>query len=410
MPTRTCRYGIEGVERFYAFLLRPRRPSDGSSPRSWRVLPRDKLFTELKGRDPGRLLIVDLPPVLADATTCLWLRLSWMPSCWSSTSAVRSVKTSSASSGASGKPDRLSEPSLNRASESSGGTIESAMYEQFYGLREKPFALTPDPAYLYLANAIAMRSRCWSMCSPRLPVFALITGEVGCGKTTVVRHFLERARQPSRTLDSSPIPSRLLVICRPGSWKHSGWRSSGASPNVPAVRGPRQARIRGRAAGPCSSSTKRKDRRRPASKVLRTLQSQYRNICFFCRPFLSANRAARDTALQRLRQFAQRIASTITWSPAAEKTVGDVRHRVNVAGGPAELFTPEALELVHECTGGVPRLVNIVCDTALLYAFSDQRASVGIDTVEQVIQDRAAGGLLPLKVGERPLHSSLATG
>jgi hypothetical protein len=58
----------------------------------------------------------------------------------------------------------------------------------------------------------------------------------------------------------------------------------------------------------------------------------------------------------------------------------------------------------------VPRLINIVCDTALVYAFSDQRASVGVDTVENVIQDRAASGLLPLKVARNDIRGALAAG
>ena len=55
-------------------------------------------------------------------------------------------------------------------------------------------------------------------------------------------------------------------------------------------------------------------------------------------------------------------------------------------------------------------LVNIVCDTALVYAFADQRASVGIDSIEQVIHDRVSGGLLPLKTADEALGSSRVNG
>jgi type II secretory pathway predicted ATPase ExeA len=114
-------------------------------------------------------------------------------------------------------------------------------------------------------------------------------------------------------------------------------------------------------------------------------------------------------AMQQLRQFAQRIAIDHHLDPlSAEETIGYVRHRLAVAGGRPELFTPEAVELIHESTGGVPRLINLVCDTALVYAFSDQRASVGIDTVEIVIQDRASSGLLPLKAVRGRLDGALA--
>src|SRR5215469_16449948 len=66
------------------------------------------------------------------------------------------------------------------------------MYEHFYRLREKPFAVTPDPAYLYLAKRHRHALTLLEYVLAEATGFALITGEVGCGKTTVVSHFLER--------------------------------------------------------------------------------------------------------------------------------------------------------------------------------------------------------------------------
>ncbi len=67
------------------------------------------------------------------------------------------------------------------------------MYEQFYGLKEKPFALMPDPAYLFLSQHHRHALTLLDYVILESAGFALITGEVGCGKTTVVRHFLARA-------------------------------------------------------------------------------------------------------------------------------------------------------------------------------------------------------------------------
>lgn len=113
--------------------------------------------------------------------------------------------------------------------------------------------------------------------------------------------------------------------------------------------------------------------------------------------------------LQGLRQFAQRIVIDHHLEPLQpDETVGYVLHRVGVAGGSGELFTRAAIELVHACTGGVPRLVNIVCDTALVYGFADKLDVIGAEIVEQVVQDRMSGGLLPLRATTPAVHGTLA--
>jgi type II secretory pathway predicted ATPase ExeA len=102
--------------------------------------------------------------------------------------------------------------------------------------------------------------------------------------------------------------------------------------------------------------------------------------------------------LQNLRQFAQRIVIDHHLEALnLEETIGYVRHRLAVAGGKSDLFQPEALQRIYESTCGVPRLVNLICDTALVYGFSDQRPIIAVDLVDQVIADRTSGGLLPLR-------------
>jgi type II secretory pathway predicted ATPase ExeA len=99
----------------------------------------------------------------------------------------------------------------------------------------------------------------------------------------------------------------------------------------------------------------------------------------------------------KMRQFAQRIAMDYHIAPLQlEDTHAYIRHRLHVAGGNADLIASDARELVHTSAGGVPRLINQICDTALVYGYAEQRSSVDTEIIGQVLRDRGAGGLLPL--------------
>ncbi len=286
------------------------------------------------------------------------------------------------------------------------------MYEQFYALREKPFALTPDPAYLYLAkrhrHALTMLEYALSQASG----FALITGEVGCGKTTVVRHFLERADGPRNVgfiTNAHPGFGHLL----PWVLESLGLELGQATPSESYRRFVgyvKQQYAGGRRTVLVIDEAQNLGL--PALEELRVLSNINAGKELLLQTVLIGQPELRETLrLQGLRQLAQRIVidhHLEALQPA--ETLGYVRHRLGVAGGSPELFTSGALNLVHESTGGVPRLVNIVCDTALVYGFSDQRPSIDADIIEQVIQDRAEGGLLPLRAVDRAVHGSLVPG
>lgn len=285
------------------------------------------------------------------------------------------------------------------------------MYEQFYALREKPFALTPDPGYLFLAkrhrSALTMLEYALSQSSG----FALITGEVGCGKTTVVRHFLERAADRLNVgfiTNSHPGFGPLL----PWVIESFGLELGPATPTELYRRfvsyvthkyanGERTVLVIDEAQNLGISGL----------EELRVLSNLNVGKELLLQTILVGQpELRRMLQLQRLRQLAQRIAiDHHIEALRLEETLGYVRHRLAVAGGRIDLFTPEALQLVHHSTGGVPRLVNLVCDIALVYGFAEQCAAITPELIEQVVADRAAGGLLPLRVAGAGTQSSLAT-
>jgi type II secretory pathway predicted ATPase ExeA len=99
-------------------------------------------------------------------------------------------------------------------------------------------------------------------------------------------------------------------------------------------------------------------------------------------------------AQPRLQQFAQRISIEYHMDALSRDETGAyVAHRVQVAGGKADLFCVDAIDSIHAQSNGVPRVINQLCESALVYAFADQRSSIDEDIVGQVIDDRRGNGL-----------------
>ena len=256
------------------------------------------------------------------------------------------------------------------------------MYTSFFGLQEKPFAITPDPRYLYLSerHAEALAHLLYGI--NEAGGFIQLTGEVGTGKTTIIRSLLEQLpanADVALILNPRVTPAEfLLTICEelripvpePGRGSVKLLMDLiGRRLLDTHARGRRVVLIVDEAQN-LSAHTLEQVR---LLTNLETATTKLLQIILIGQPEL------RDLlARPELRQLAQRITARYHLDPlSSEETAGYIKHRMRVAGATAEAFTPASLAEVHRLSGGVPRIINVICDRALLGAFTheDHRVS-----------------------------------
>jgi type II secretory pathway predicted ATPase ExeA len=271
-------------------------------------------------------------------------------------------------------------------------TGESApdLYLEHFGLRERPFSLVPDPGFLFWSRAHA---RAHSILEygilTRAPI-TLITGEVGAGKTTLVHHLLRRLG-PGVTvgLISNAHGSRGELL----RWvlMALGQPVPDGADYVTLFSSFQRFLIEQYATG------------RRVVLIFDEAQNLDRETLEELRMFTNVN-ANKDELLQLvlvgqpelrqtiarpdMAQFAQRVAASFHL-PAMDMDAlrGYIGHRLKVAGASESVFRNNALGLIHEATGGVPRLVNQLCDLALLYAYTRNHKTVSRTTVQHVLDD-----------------------
>ncbi len=274
------------------------------------------------------------------------------------------------------------------------------MYLSFFGLNEKPFAITPDPRYLYLSerHAEALAHLLYGI--NEAGGFVQLTGEVGTGKTTVVRSLLAQTPQNAEiALILNPrmtAPEFLLTICEElgigvpdsatGSLKdlvdilsHYLLRAHGAGKRVVLVVDEAQ------------------NLAPDVLEQVRLLTNLETNTQKLLQIILIGQPELRDLlARNELRQLAQRITGRYHLCPLLrQETAAYVRHRLRVAGATNDIFTPHALNDVHRLSGGVPRVINIICDRALLGAYTQDRHRVTTSMVRRSAEEVFGRRLLP---------------
>jgi general secretion pathway protein A len=278
------------------------------------------------------------------------------------------------------------------------------MYLSFFGLSEKPFAITPDPRYLYLSerHAEALAHLLYGV--NESGGFIQLTGEVGTGKTTVVRTLLSRVPHHADVaviLNPRVTPVEfLLTICEElGLIIAEGDRDS-VKQMVDALN---QRLLAAHADGRRIIVIVDEAQNLSAEVLeqvrlltnLETPTQKLLQIILIGQPELRELLDRTD-----LRQLAQRITGRYHLEPLSrEETHGYVRHRLRVAGAAEEIFTPSALTEVHRLAAGIPRVINVTCDRALLGAYTQQNRKVSAGLVRRAAGEVYGRSFMPSWLG-----------
>jgi len=267
------------------------------------------------------------------------------------------------------------------------------MYRTYFGLRQKPFSIAPDPAFLYMSerHREALAHLLYGIRSDA--GFVLLTGEVGTGKTTICRCLLEQMPESARVayiINPRLSTLELLAsICDEFGIAYPPGQASGKL-LVDLIN---EYLIEAHAEGckPVLIIDEAQNLSHDLLEQIRLLTNLETNEQKLLLIIMLGQPELRDKLLRpELRQMQQRITARYHLGPLSKSDISAyVNHRLAVAGSRQRLFTTAALNRVFAFSGGVPRLINLLCDRSLLGAYSK-----GAARANRAIVVRAAGELL----------------
>jgi type II secretory pathway predicted ATPase ExeA/CheY-like chemotaxis protein len=286
------------------------------------------------------------------------------------------------------------------------------MYETFYNLTEKPFTLLPDPGFLYLSDKHQMALTLLEYGLHEHGGFTVISGEIGAGKTTLIRHLLNNMEQEYTvgliTNTHRSFGELLQWILHAFGLEHKDMSRVEMHQRfidfiIDEYAHNRRTVLIVDEAQNMDAGT---------LEELRMLSNINADKDQALQVILVGQRELRETLKSpELVQFAQRITVDYHLEPlSADQTAAYIRHRMQVAGGNPATFTVSACKAVHRYSNGVPRLINLLCDTALVYGYAEQRKQIEARLVTDVAREKQQGGIFPIyAVAERNTADDRAT-
>jgi type II secretory pathway predicted ATPase ExeA len=270
------------------------------------------------------------------------------------------------------------------------------MYLDFYGFKEKPFSLLPDPEYLFLSTKHKAALAHMDFGLTDQTGFILITGDVGTGKTTLLKHLVRNLDEQIQvamvfntrvsSLELIQMILREFDLDENPKGKGQCYRALYDFLLDQYGQGNRCLLIIDEAQN-LSPQTLEEVR------MLSNLNEGKNNLL----QVILAGQPALKIKLERknLRQVAQRITIDFILEPLGPDETRDyILYRMGVAGREAgdDLFTPKVHEQIYQASQGIPRLINILCDGALVYGFADELKTIDADVIHEVLADKKIRG------------------